>query len=310
VAVYDLNLSVAQQVVEADRRLREARDANEAARARLAKLEAVRAAVPQGSAAAESGTLGDDAEVIAAREAVQTTNEAVQFQASTLDRLLHPRWYERTASAVISQFVIFAVLAAVVLWWVMKGVNSPPPVGSTTRGMIAYLIAVITVGIALILVLSTIVSDAPDREKRFSQGKEVLTALIGVLGTIVGFYFGIAHDETKSGMSLGPIMLMRAADGSLELRTSVLGGKGPYAYEITFSDDAIPRQRGVSSDGNLQATLPEKATENVGFTIRVIDGDGLRVEQQHTPPKPADSPPPKPAASAPPPQPSIAPAST
>jgi hypothetical protein len=61
------------------------------------------------------------------------------------------------------------------------------------RGLITFLIAITTVGIAIMLVLSTIVSEeTADAEKRFDNGKQVLTALIGVLGTIVGFYFGAA----------------------------------------------------------------------------------------------------------------------
>jgi hypothetical protein len=36
-------------------------------------------------------------------------------------------------------------------------------------------------------------------DKRFDRGKQVLSVMIGVLGTIVGFYFGSVGAETKTG---------------------------------------------------------------------------------------------------------------
>lgn len=59
------------------------------------------------------------------------------------------------------------------------------------RGLITFLIAIATVGIAIILAISNLVLAEGDAgDKRFDRGKQVLTTLIGVLGTIVGFYFG------------------------------------------------------------------------------------------------------------------------
>ena len=66
---------------------------------------------------------------------------------------------------------------------------------SVARGLITFLIAISTVGIALILAVSTVVSTpTADDDKRFDRAKQVLTILIGVLGTIVGFYFGSTDD--------------------------------------------------------------------------------------------------------------------
>jgi hypothetical protein len=59
-----------------------------------------------------------------------------------------------------------------------------------SRGLITFLVAIVTVGVALILVLSTILGDGNDAANRFDRGKQVLTAMIGILDTIVGFYFG------------------------------------------------------------------------------------------------------------------------
>jgi hypothetical protein len=66
------------------------------------------------------------------------------------------------------------------------------------RGLITFLIAITTVGIAIILAISTLVlSEGDAGDKRFDRGKQVLTTLIGVLGTIVGFYFGSANESAQ-----------------------------------------------------------------------------------------------------------------
>ena len=60
------------------------------------------------------------------------------------------------------------------------------------RGLITFLFAVATVGIALIIVLAIFLSTGTPEEvkERFQMGKDVLAVLIGVFGTIIGFYFG------------------------------------------------------------------------------------------------------------------------
>ena len=60
------------------------------------------------------------------------------------------------------------------------------------RGLVTFLFAVATVGIALVIVLAVLLSTGTkeDLAERFRMGKDILAVLIGVFGTIVGFYFG------------------------------------------------------------------------------------------------------------------------
>lgn len=57
------------------------------------------------------------------------------------------------------------------------------------RGLITTFVVLTTLLIALTLVASLFFGNAKDREDRFSMGKEVLTIFIGILGTIMGFYY-------------------------------------------------------------------------------------------------------------------------
>jgi hypothetical protein len=57
------------------------------------------------------------------------------------------------------------------------------------RGLITYILAAGTIAIALALVVGALLGGEENKDN-FTRGKEVLTVLIGVFGTILGFYKG------------------------------------------------------------------------------------------------------------------------
>jgi hypothetical protein len=72
------------------------------------------------------------------------------------------------------------------------------------RGLITFLFAFGTIGIAVIIALSVFTSSADPEEakQRFYRAKEILTILIGILGTIVGFYFGATKNLSETDGSI------------------------------------------------------------------------------------------------------------
>ena len=73
------------------------------------------------------------------------------------------------------------------------------------RGLITFLVVFTTVMISIILVLyiATSTLQGQDVKDRFGFGKEILTALIGILGTILGFYFG-QSTSTSTALQVAP----------------------------------------------------------------------------------------------------------
>ncbi|HEV3304444.1 MAG TPA: hypothetical protein VG055_32640 [Planctomycetaceae bacterium] len=216
----------------------------------------------------------------AANRALGEARARVSFEEFQIAGLLHPRGLlDGVTWGIVLQYAIFAALALYVLIHLMSGITSSPPPGTTPRSMITLLISVVTVGIALILVLSTIVSNTDDRKERFAQGKEVLTALLGVLGTIVGFYFGTATEQAN-GFNFDPVVIQMAGDKPNTLTTSVHGGKPPYSYQVTFTPNNVSPVSDITADGRISVPLkvatPVKQETDIGAAIDVTDSDGKK----------------------------------
>jgi amino acid transporter len=98
-----------------------------------------------------------------------------------------------------------------IVLWPYFGYNKSPTLlnelsdAGVARGLITFLVVVVVVGIALFLSISAVLvisnknrGDNVDWDEHFTKAKDVLGLLIGVLGTIVGFYFGQANSEETS----------------------------------------------------------------------------------------------------------------
>jgi hypothetical protein len=107
------------------------------------------------------------------------------------------------------------------------------------RGLITFLIAITTVGIAIILAISTLVLTEGDAgDKRFDRGKQVLSVLIGVLGTIVGFYFGSAPDAKQAQSLAITTTALPGGVANMPYPATTLmavGGTPPYNWSVTPS---------------------------------------------------------------------------
>src|SRR5207244_1723808 len=132
----------------------------------------------------------------------------------------------------------------------------------TARGLITFVFAVATIAIAMMMALTAMVTR--DFDKRIAVGKEVLTILVGVLGTIVGFYFGAATKKETgqtgekpaaaqisfASVKIIPEPLQSGGPATLSIRLS--GGTPPYRYGVRFTPDTIPAiENQESSSGEI-----------------------------------------------------------
>lgn len=268
----------AKRIAEQSKASETAQEALRTATAELAKLEAqVTEAQPPSSALQQ--------QIDAAEQHVRLATQVADYERQQLNTLMGGGAPCRDLGSYV-QYGIFFVLALVVLVFLMWGITTNALLSSlasinTARGLITFLVAVVTGAIALILVLATVVSESADREVRFRAGKEILVSLIGVLGTIVGYYFGQNGEHVRPPTILAPFVSKSTITSGEEFSIAgfVSGGKPPYVYSIEFDPKVVStleKQRSANGQltGTLQANDVKEATD-VTFEIRARDDDGV-----------------------------------
>lgn len=173
---------------------------------------------------------------------------------------------------------------------------------ATARGAITFLFALGTITLAVMLVGSSLFTfidsdrEFKRRKERFNQGKEILSILIGILGTIVGFYFGAINGSDGStqalSVSVPQIINSNPAPGeTFSMVAQVQGGKPPYEYNFKFNgelgitpienmfstsglivqDFEIPASSKPGSRHNINLSITDATDRNagIGYTISI-----------------------------------------
>lgn len=181
-------------------------------------------------------------------------------------------------------FLVFLIYGVIGRWQVLDRLSTI----EYARGLITYILAVGTMAIAMVVAIGGLLSkgenaeEKAEAEKRFSRGKEILTILIGVLGTIVGFYYGSqAGENGREGLAMSTPLISTVADDKIRLTSFFHGGVPPYQYEISFKgapESAAWKQRKGKADATgwaveefeLVGAKPGRLT----YTINVTDAKG------------------------------------
>ena len=83
-----------------------------------------------------------------------------------------------------------------------------------------------TIGIIVLVAISVLWMEKSEVEGRFERAKDLITILVGVLGTIIGFYFGTASTGgSASQASVSPVTV--APNSETSVGGSLSGAKAP-----------------------------------------------------------------------------------
>ena len=172
-----------------------------------------------------------------------------------------------------------------------KGVLRDMASPEYARGLITFLFAVVTIGSSLVLIVSGLIGESGEiSDKQFQRGKEVLSLLLGVFGTIVGYYFGSIHSTGTftttlhvSGIDVVPGVLLPG--GSVTIKALAAGGTSPYRYSIVFEESNAKPTLQVSENGVIaeQLTVPElQPGRSLHILLTVEDALGRKAETAKT----------------------------
>ena len=147
----------------------------------------------------------------------------------------------------------------------------------TARALITFLVAVTTVSIALLTALYAVSSNQSREEiqERFALAKEVLALLVGILGTVLGFYYGAADKDAGAQLQLAELQLR-----GTEVITHVSGGVAPYRFSISYpGSEQNASISSISQDGWIIQSLSPAPDPGVSITVEVIDAKEQRVSK-------------------------------
>ena len=138
----------------------------------------------------------------------------------------------------------------------------------TARGLITFLVVVTAISIALILSIYVLASNERKDEikERFTFAKDVLAILVGILGTVLGFYYG-----TKDKTDEQAFIVDAQFRGGL-VTAHIVGATPPYRYTITYpGDDSKNSKAKVSKDGWVTEAFPISLKKDDPIQFEVID---------------------------------------
>ncbi|RBP44348.1 hypothetical protein DES53_104167 [Roseimicrobium gellanilyticum] len=151
------------------------------------------------------------------------------------------------------------------------------------RGLVTFLITASAVGIAFMLIYHAF-SEVSNAEN-FRMAREIFMSLVGILGTIVGFYFGAADKAVPAGAQNPGVTLPGAAgQGAVSevpqiadivrngdtWKTNLKGGTPPYKWALTADASTGIASQGKEGqpEGELTITVPgAKAAGAVTLTV-------------------------------------------
>lgn len=179
---------------------------------------------------------------------------------------------------------LFLLIGIVILGGLGYGIFKPDGTfldalrgAETSRALITFLVTVTTVSIAILASLYAISSNQSREEikERFGLAKEVLAILVGILGTVLGFYYGAADKTAAPPIQLADVQLR----GS-ELITHISGGVGPYRYTVSYQSLGIAGKiSGISKDGWIIQTLSPVPSKSDSVTVDVTDAKEQRASK-------------------------------
>jgi len=122
---------------------------------------------------------------------------------------------------------------------------------------------------------------------RFDKAKDVLTLMIGIFGTILGFYYGSLANPTGEGVAMRlanievPSVVVAPGEKTTVTAT-VLGGTAPITYDLYFSDptgtvktDTLTVKDKPATGGAIAqaVTIPADITSPASATFTLVARD-------------------------------------
>jgi hypothetical protein len=125
------------------------------------------------------------------------------------------------------------------------------------RGLITSLVSIGVIGIAIAIVVANYTDNNSNEEiseKKHNRGKDILSVLVGILGTIVGYYFGSTNstNTTIPSSLVAPLSSTPTPALGSPSPTPTLGSPSPTPASLKSSPSPTP----TAASGSPSPTPP------------------------------------------------------
>jgi hypothetical protein len=157
------------------------------------------------------------------------------------------------------------------------------------RGLITFLVAVCAVAVIMLTAIQIFwggQSTAITFKDRYRAAKDLVTLVVGILGTILGFYFGSFNGERILSLSIDdPKSYSSVMVGNdVELKATARSGTPPFQYDVLLIDEAGKVTRRIdnarSDNGSIVAKVAGPETPGKHTVVVLMrDGKGLQTRE-------------------------------
>ena len=145
------------------------------------------------------------------------------------------RFLSRPQNLTISGIIGLAGLV-IVYGLIAEGVLESFALNDIARGFITLLFAVGAISIFMVITAAIVFDVNSTSREIYDRAKTILSMLLGIFGTVLGFYFGLPSDDADEEFVVRPIEFVEAEDRQLNFKTSVEGGTAPYQFFVHVAD--------------------------------------------------------------------------
>lgn len=143
--------------------------------------------------------------------------------------------------SILQKFAIGAIIGLgfiLIIWGFQPGHLEMLSRVEIARGFITLLLAVGVLSIFMIVIAAIVFdSDSPKRNV-YERSKTILSMLLGIFGTVLGFYFGLQDSKSSSQMTVSEVTTHVAADTkALNIGAVITGGSPDYQVLVTIKDE-------------------------------------------------------------------------
>ncbi|MEP1558040.1 MAG: hypothetical protein ABJN98_12245 [Roseibium sp.] len=144
----------------------------------------------------------------------------------------------------------------------------------TARGFITLLFAVGAISIFMIITAAIVFDIYSDPRHVYERAKTILSMLLGIFGTVLGFYFGSLGEDRSEPFTLKEITLVSAGQ-TLNFAAVSEGGSAPYQYVINVVDQTGARineaTRFLSTEKSaFSLKTPLKLDKYAGQSVTIV----------------------------------------